>query len=72
MIHYFNINMTCSGCENSIKRILLKKNKDLIIETNIGKQLLLVNGDITQNEVIESLKKWCEASKKEIKIIDKI
>lgn len=72
MKHYFNVNMTCSGCENSIKRLLIKKNKDLNIETNIDKQTLIVEGEITEEEIINTLKKWCEASKKEIKVIDKI
>jgi len=72
MKHYFNINMTCSGCENSIKRLLIKKNKDLNIETNLDKQTLIVEGEITEEEIINTLKKWCESSKKEIKVIDKI
>ena len=72
MIHYFNVQMSCSGCENSIKRILLKKNKELIIETNIENQLVKVDGNITEEEILESLQKWCEISKKEIKIINKI
>jgi copper chaperone CopZ len=65
----FKIQMSCEGCENTIKRLLLKKNNNLKIETDIKNQMVKIEGDIEINNVYEILEKWSKASNKEIKFI---
>jgi hypothetical protein len=61
--------MPCDGCADIIKKLILKKNEKLEIETNRKINSVTVNGDITVEEILKILNKWSDQSKNEVKYI---
>ncbi len=66
----FSITMPCEGCSNVVKRLLLKKDDKLNIITDLKSQTVIIDGNITVDEVNDCLKKWKEASNKEVRYIN--
>ncbi len=67
-IHFY-VEIPCDGCANIIKKLIMKKNEKLEIETNRLLNSVIVNGDTTVDEILNILNKWSQNSKKEVKYI---
>ena len=71
-IYDFHVGMTCDGCSNAIKKLLSSEKYIESFELSVPDQYLKVTGPegIEQN-VIDRLTKWANASKKELAFREK-
>jgi len=64
----FNVGMTCDGCANAVKRILIKVDGVSNVETNVETKKVIVtaDGNATPEAMLEKLQKWSKASGKSV------
>lgn len=67
--HLFRVEMPCEGCSKIVTKLILKKNDKLRVEPNLKTDTVIIDGDITIEEIEDALRKWAEASKREVKYI---
>jgi copper chaperone len=69
----FNVDMTCGGCENAVKRVLKKIRGVTKIDTNVETKLVTVDhtNTVTSQQILDALKKWADASGKSVELKEK-
>ena len=67
----FKVGMTCGGCSGAVTRILGKIEGVSDIDADIENKLVKVTCDdsVDNQEMLNALLKWSEASKKEVHLI---
>ncbi|CAD7005681.1 copper transport protein ATOX1 [Ceratitis capitata] len=63
-VHEFKVEMTCSGCANSVERVLNKLGAEKVEKINIDldSKTVLVTSSLTADELLETIKKTGKAT----------
>ncbi|XP_067648257.1 copper transport protein ATOX1 [Eurosta solidaginis] len=62
-VHEFKVEMTCSGCANSVERVLNKLgDKVEKVSIDLDSKTVLVTSTLTSDELLETIKKTGKAT----------
>ncbi|XP_036342218.1 copper transport protein ATOX1-like [Rhagoletis pomonella] len=63
-VHEFRVEMTCSGCSNSVERVLNKLGAEKVekVSIDLDSKTVLVTSNLTSEELLETIKKTGKAT----------
>lgn len=64
----FTVGMTCEGCSGAVKRILGKIEGVSAVETDVQAKRVVVTGTAAPEAMLAALKKWGDASGKQVEL----
>nr|CCA19506.1 conserved hypothetical protein [Albugo laibachii Nc14] len=65
----FKVGMTCGGCSSACTRILQKNEGVTDVKCDLDKKQILVTGNTKPDAMLQALKNWSVASKKDVELI---